>query len=194
MIHLKGFNDLSEAIDRSISYTPDEIKQMPEYIDLLNSTEIRDTSSPAIAKAGNIRFQEKDSDMTFTIHSNGHIRYQRIEKSVPWGGGGTMRGTPGVYVTPGGEKLNDILYGNPIKSNQDYIPKFEYIKRLVAKRNGEPLPTQTSEYINTRLNDLISNDPSIVKNPAVAKLIKKGIFNPDDYSKIVVSASDFGLI
>jgi len=74
------------------------------------------------------------------------------------------------------------------------IPKFEYIKRLVAKRNGEPLPTQTSEYINTRLNDLISNDPSIVKNPAVAKLIKKGIFNPDDYSKIVVSASDFGLI
>lgn len=194
MIHLKGFNDLSEAIDRSISYTPDEIKQMPEYIDLLNSTEIRDTSSPAIAKAGNIRFQEKDSDMTFTIHSNGYIRYQRIEKSVPWGGGGTMRGTPGVYVTPGGEKLNDILYGNPIKSNQDYIPKFEYIKRLVAKRNGEPLPTQTSEYINARLNDLISNDPSIVKNPAVAKLIKKGIFNPDDYSKIVVSASDFGLI
>lgn len=194
MIHLKGFNDLSEAIDRSISYTPDEIKQMPEYIDLLNSTGIRDTSSPAIAKAGNIRFQEKDSDMTFTIHSNGYIRYQRIEKSVPWGGGGTMRGTPGVYVTPGGEKLNDILYGNPIKSNQDYIPKFEYIKRLVAKRNGEPLPTQTSEYINTRLNDLISNDPSIVKNPAVAKLIKKGIFNPDDYSKIVVSASDFGLI
>jgi hypothetical protein len=194
MIHLKGFNDLSEAIDRSISYTPDEIKQMPEYIDLLNSTGIRDTSSPAIAKAGNIRFQEKDSDMTFTIHSNGHIRYQRIEKSVPWGGGGTMRGTPGIYVTPGGEKLNDILYGNPIKSNQDYIPKFEYIKRLVAKRNGEPLPTQTSEYINTRLNDLISNDPSIVKNPAVAKLIRKGIFNPDDYSKIVVSASDFGLI
>ena len=194
MIHLKGFNDLSEAIDRSISYTPDEIKQMPEYIDLLNSTGIRDTSSPAIAKAGNIRFQEKDSDMTFTIHSNGYIRYQRIEKSVPWGGGGTMRGTPGVYVTPGGEKLNDILYGNPIKSNQDYIPKFEYIKRLVAKRNGEPLPTQTSEYINTRLNDLISNDPSIVKNPAVAKLIRKGIFNPDDYSKIVVSASDFGLI
>ena len=194
MIHLKGFNDLSEAIDRSISYTPDEIKQMPEYIDLLNSTGIRDTSSPAIAKAGNIRFQEKDSDMTFTIHSNGHIRYQRIEKSVPWGGGGTMRGTPGIYVTPGGEKLNDILYGNPIKSNQDYIPKFEYIKRLVAKRNGDPLPTQTSEYINTRLNDLISNDPSIVKNPAVAKLIRKGIFNPDDYSKIVVSASDFGLI
>ena len=194
MIHLKGFNDLSEAIDRSISYTPDEIKQMPEYIDLLNSTGIRDTSSPAIAKAGNIRFQEKDSDMTFTIHSNGHIRYQRIEKSVPWGGGGTMRGTPGIYVTPGGEKLNDILYGNPIKSNQDYIPKFEYIKRLIAKRNGEPLPTQTSEYINTRLNDLISNDPSIVKNPAVAKLIRKGIFNPDDYSKIVVSASDFGLI
>ena len=194
MIHLKGFNDLSEAIDRSISYTPDEIKQMPEYIDLLNSTGIRDTSSPAIAKAGNIRFQEKDSDMTFTIHSNGHIRYQRIEKSVPWGGGGTMRGTPGIYVTPGGEKLNDILYGNPIKSNQDYIPKFEYIKRLVAKRNGDPLPIPSIEYINNRLNDLISKDPSVVKNKAIEKLIKKGLFSPDDYSEIVINASDFGLI
>ena len=194
MIHLKGFNDLFEAIDRSISYTPEEIKQMPEYIDLLNSTEIVDTTSPAIARSGNIRFQEKDSDMTFTIHSNGYIRYQRIDKPVPWGGGGSMRGTPGVYVTPGGEKLNDILYGRPIKSNRDYIPKFEYIKRLVAKRRGESMAPQSSEYINTRLNDLISNDPSIVKNPAVAKLIRKGIFNPDDYSKIVVSASDFGLI
>lgn len=194
MIHLKRFNDLFEAIDRSISYTPEEIKQMPEYIDLLNSTEIRDTTSPAIAKSGNIRFQEKDSDMTFTIHSNGYIRYQRIEKPIPWTTGGFMRGTPGVYVTPGGEKLNDILYGSPIKSKEDYIPKFEYIKRLIAKRNGEPLPPQTFEYVNTRLNDLISKDPSIVKNPAIAKLIKKGIFNPDDYGKIVVSASDFGLI
>jgi len=194
MIHLKGFKDLFEAIDRSISYTPDEIKQMPEYIDLLNSTGVRDTSSPAIAKAGNIRFQEKDSDMTFTIHSNGYIRYQRIEKEVPWGGGGTMRGTPGVYVSPGGEKLNDVLYANPVKSKEDYIPKFEYIKRLVAKRNGEPLSPQDSEYINTRLNDLISNNPSIVKNPAVDKLIKRGLFKPDDYSEIVINASDFGLI
>lgn len=194
MIHLKKFNDLFEAIDRSVSYTPDEIKQMPEYIDLLNSTEIRDTTSPAIAKSGNIRFQEKDSDMTFTIHSNGHIRYQRLEKAVPWGGGGYTRGTPGVYVTPGGEKLNDVLYANPIKSKEDYIPKFEYIKRLVAKRNGTPFPTPTPEYINARLNDLISKDPSIVKNKAIEKLIKRGLFSPDDYSEIVISASDFGLI
>lgn len=194
MIYLKGFSDLFEAIDRSISYTSDEIKQMPEYQDLLDSCNLKDTSSPTIAKAGNIRFQENDSEQTYTIFSNGYIRYQWIGKESPWYGGMPRRGTPGVYVSPIGEKLNDIIYGRPVTTKEDYIVKFEYLKRLIFKKRGNPLPPISPDVIAKRIDNAIEKDPGVVKNPAVEKLIKKGIYKPNDYSSTVMDATEFGLI
>ncbi len=195
MKYLKGFNDLYEAIDRTISYTPDEIKQMPEYQELLTYGDLKDTSSPAIAKSGNIRFQENNSGQSYTIFSNGYIRYQWIEKEVPWYGGAPRRGTPGVYVSPTGENLNDLLYGQPVKSKEDYIPKFEYIKRLIAKKRGDTMSASfDNEKITKLINHLIFNDAEKVKMPAIQKLIKRGIYNPDSTGKSIIKAADYGII
>lgn len=193
MKYLKGFNDLYEAIDRTISYTPDEIKQMPEYQDLLTYGDLKDTTSPAIAKSGNIRFQENNSGQSYTIFSNGYIRYQWIEKSVPWYGGPPKRGTPGVYVSPTGDSLNDIIYGQPIKSNEDYVVKFLYLKRIISKRRGESSDLQGQD-LSRILDRSIVNNPEIVKKAAFQKLVKKGIYNPDNIGRSIIKASDLGLI
>jgi len=174
------------------SFTPDEIKQMPEYQDLLAYGDLTDTTSAAIAKSGNIRLQEQ-SGQGYIIYSNGYIRYQWMSKEVPWYGGAPKRGVPGVYVSPIGDSLNDFLYGQPVRSKEDYIPKFEYLKRIIAKRKGEPIPPPDSERITQFLNKIISDDAGKAKSPIIQKLIKKGIYNPTSVIKSVIKAADYGV-
>jgi hypothetical protein len=187
MKYLKGFDSLFEAWDRSISYSPDEVKQMPEYIDLLDSCNLRDSTSPTIAKNGNVRFSENDSDMTYTIHKDGTIRSQEI------GNGYNVR--PQILVAPKEkDKLNSLLYGSRVESIDDYIPKFEYLKRYIFKKRDNPMPPLDSEYVSKKIDDLIANDPQWSKYPAIQKLIKRGVYIPNDYSKTVLDASHYGLI
>lgn len=183
MQYLRGFNELFEALDPSISHTPEEIKQMPEYQDLVTSFDLIDTTTGIIAKSGNIRFQEKGSPKSYTIHTTGAIRTQTLPD-----------GSPGKLINEKGDSLIDILYGEKIFSKEDYIPKFEYLKRYFQKKKGiEPSPIDP-EFVTKRLDILISKNPNVAKQPAVLKLIKKGIYKPDDYSKTVIDVSHFGLI
>lgn len=195
MKYLKSFAAIFESVEDTVSYTPEEIKQMPQYQDLLAYGDLKDTSSPTIAKSGNIRFQEKNSGQSYTIFSNGYIRYQWIEKEVPWYGGAPKRGVPGVYVSPNGESMNDFLYGQPVRSKEDYIPKFEYIKRIIAKRRKEELPSVEvdRERISKMVNDLLANDAEKIKSPAIQRLIKKGIYVPDSLGRSLIKAADIGI-
>lgn len=183
MIYIKRFDEILEALDRSISYTSEEIKNMPEYQDLVSTFNLKDTSSPVIAKSGNIRFQEDGSPQSYTIHTTGAIRSQTLPM-----------GRPGKLIDEKGDSMIDILYGSPIQLKEDYIPKFEYLKKYFQKKMGIPTDPPDSNFVSTRLNDLLSKDPSLAKKPSVLKLYKKGIYIPDEYCKLLIDVGDFGLI
>jgi hypothetical protein len=198
MKHIKSYSAIFESESGEVSHTPESIKQMPEYHDLVNNYGLTDTTSRIMSSRGNLRFEDKEASRAYMIYANGTIRYQNLEVRI-WsrraddGLPAMGKGSPGIYVSPRGEKLGDIIYGQPIKSQEDYKIKFQYLKSLRIKQMGNQEPHLDIEFINKRIDDVINSDPELSKLPAIKRLIKRGIYNPDKSIRTLIKAADLGI-
>jgi hypothetical protein len=58
---------------------------------------------------------------------------------------------------------------------------------------GNQEPHLDIEFINKRIDDVINSDPELSKLPAIKRLIKRGIYNPDKSIRTLIKAADLGI-
>jgi hypothetical protein len=199
MKHLKDFSQIFENQEGRKIFTPEEIKSLPGYKELIDDYGFMDTTTPVIAKSGNLRFEHPDLSNEYTIYSNGYIRQQSGPYQMWWNPEITKKGTPSILVRPDGASNNDIIFGKEIENLEDYEIKFKYLKDYLIKKIGKEAGLYKKDLSGKSLNDLsdiinkrIENDPSSIPFNVLKKLVKIGKLIPNQFTLTVMNAGEFG--
>jgi hypothetical protein len=201
MKHLKNFSQIIESLgDRKI-FTPEEIKSLPGYRELIEDYGFKDTSTPTISKSGNLRFEHPDLSSEYTIYSNGHIRQQQGASSMWWNSQIVKKGTPSILVRPDGTSTNDIIFGKEIENLEDYETKFRYLKDYLIKKIGKEAGLYKKDLAGKSLSDLsdiinkrLEKDPTSIPIAILKRLEASGRFVPNEFTRTVMNVGNYGFL
>jgi hypothetical protein len=202
MKHLKNFSQIFESLEDRKIFTPEEIKSLPGYKELIEDYGYKDTTTPVIAKSGNLRLEHSDLSNEYTIYSNGYIRQQPGPYPMWWNSQIIKKGTPSVLVRPDGTSTNDAIFGGEIKNLEDYEIKFRYLKDYLIKKNLKDTKGLAKEITGKNLNsneisDIINkkieDDPTSISTDVLKKMVKIGKLIPSEFTKTIMGVGDFGL-